>query len=104
MQPKPDTTLHQLRRVSRRLHVLFAQAMSAAENPGVVSPDAAELARRMATLSAFEVDDEHDAGETPLGRPSAVLLLRRALSPGSASLLVAVRAGNVIDLLDAVFR
>ncbi len=42
VQPKPDTTLHQLRRVSRRLHVLFAQAMSAADNTGVVSPDAAD--------------------------------------------------------------
>ena len=105
VQPKPDTTLHQLRRVSRRLHVLFAQAMGAADNTGAASPDAAALARQLATLpadEADEADDEHGAGQTPLGRPSAILLLRRALRPGSPSLLVAGRAGIAVVVSGAI--
>ena len=102
VQPKPDTTLHHLRRVSRRLHVLFAQAMAAADTTGELSPDVAALARQLATLSTDEADDERGAGQTPLGRPSAILLVRQALRPGSASLLVAGRAGIAVVVSGAI--
>ena len=103
VQPKPDTTLYRLRRVSRRLHVLFAEAMSAAENAGPLSPDAAALARHLATVPADAADDEPGAaGQTPLGRPSAILLLRRALTPGSASLQLAGRVGIAVVISGAI--
>lgn len=98
VQPKPDRALYRLRVVNRRLHVLFAEAMRAADTGQPPLPDAAALARHLATVPADAITDEHGAEGVPLGRPSAVQLLRRAVTPGSASLQLAVRAGIAVAI------
>ena len=89
--PKPDSTLHRLRAENHRLHRVFAAAMTAHEN-GTAAPD---------------IDDQSfadiDPGQTPpLGRPGNLSLLRRALTPGSESLRLALRVGVAVALAGAV--
>ncbi|QRY51546.1 FUSC family protein [Mycolicibacterium septicum] len=98
VQPKPDQTLYRLRVVNRRLHVLFAEAMRAAEAGEPLTYDGAALARHLATVPADAITDEHGAEGVPLGRPSIVQLLRRALTPGSVSLQLTVRVGIAVAI------
>ncbi|MGV0745129.1 FUSC family protein [Mycolicibacterium sp. XJ870] len=102
VQPKPDHALYRLRVVSRRLHVLFADAMRAADTGTPAPKDGAALARQLATVPADAIPDEHGAEGVPLGRPSAVKLLRRALTPGSISLQLAVRVGIAVAISGAI--
>ncbi|WP_454791885.1 FUSC family protein [Mycolicibacterium lutetiense] len=98
VQPKPDQTLYRLRVVNRRLHVLFAEAMRAADAGEPLTDDGAALAHHLATVPADAITDEHGAEGVPLGRPSVVRLLRRALTPGSVSLQLAVRVGIAVAI------
>lgn len=98
VQPKPDQTLYRLRVVNRRLHVLFADAMRAAEAGEPLTYDGAALARHLATIPADAITDEHGAEGVPLGRPSIVQLLRRALTPGSVSLQLTVRVAIAVAI------
>ncbi|SEQ66043.1 FUSC family protein [Mycolicibacterium nivoides] len=98
VQPKPDQTLYRLRVVNRRLHVLFAEAMRAAEAGVPLTYDGAALARHLATVPADAITDEHGAEGVPLGRPSIVQLLRRAMTPGSVSLQLTVRVGIAVAI------
>ncbi|KLI06668.1 membrane protein [Mycolicibacterium conceptionense] len=98
VQPKPDQALYRLRVVNRRLHVLFAEAMRAADTGEPLAYDGVALARHLATLPADAVTDEHGAEGIPLGRPSALRLLRRALTPGSVSLQLAARVGVAVAI------
>ncbi|MFV8162541.1 FUSC family protein [Mycobacterium sp. 134] len=98
VQPKPDQTLYRLRVVNRRLHVLFAEAMRAAEAGEPLTYDGAALARHLATVPADAITDEHGAEGVPLGRPSIVQLLRRALTPGSVSLQLTVRVAIAVAI------
>ncbi len=98
VQPKPDQALYRLRVVNRRLHGLFAEAMRAADKGDRPAPDSAALARHLATVPADAVTDEHGAEGIPLGRPSALQLLRRAVTPGSVSLQLAVRVGVAVAI------
>lgn len=98
VQPKPDQALYRLRVVNRRLHGLFAEAMRAADKGDPPAPDSAALARHLATVPADAVTDEHGAEGIPLGRPSALQLLRRAVTPGSVSLQLAVRVGVAVAI------
>lgn len=98
VQPKPDQALYRLRVVNRRLHVLFAEAMRAADSGEPLAYDGAALARHLAAVPADAVTDEHGAEGIPLGRPSALQLLRRALTPGSVSLQLAVRVGIAVAI------
>ncbi|NKZ12389.1 FUSC family protein [Mycolicibacterium septicum DSM 44393] len=98
VQPKPDQTLYRLRVVNRRLHVLFAEAMRAAEAGEPLTYDGAALARHLATIPADAITDEHGAEGVPLGRPSIVQLLRRALTPGSVSLQLTVRVAIAVAI------
>ena len=98
VQPKPDQTLYRLRVVNRRLHVLFAEAMRAAEAGEPLTYDGAALARHLATVPADAITDEHGAEGVPLGRPSIVRLLRRALTPGSVSLQLTVRVAIAVAI------
>ena len=68
VSPEPDDTLHRLRMTNRRLHVLFAEAMAAADHDRPLPYDGAALARRLATAPA-DIGGS-TAGLTPLGRPS----------------------------------
>lgn len=98
VQPKPDQTLYRLRVVNRRLHGLFADAMRAAEAGAPLAYDGAALARHLATVPADAITDEHGAEGVPLGRPSIVQLLRRALTPGSVSLQLTVRVAIAVAI------
>ncbi|TMS52744.1 FUSC family protein [Mycobacterium sp. DBP42] len=98
VQPKPDQALYRLRVVNRRLHVLFAEAMRAADSGEPPAYDGAALARHLATVPADAVTDEHGAEGIPLGRPSASRLLLRALTPGSVSLQLAARVGIAVAI------
>lgn len=98
VQPKPDQTLYRLRVVNRRLHVLFAEAMRAAEAGAPLAYDGAALARHLATVPPDAITDEHGAEGVPLGRPSIVQLLRRALTPGSVSLQLTVRVAIAVAI------
>lgn len=98
VQPKPDQALYRLRVVNRRLHRLFAEAMRAADRGVPPASGSAALARHLATVPADAVTDEHGAEGIPLGRPSALRLLRRAVTPGSVSLQLAVRVGIAVAI------
>lgn len=98
VQPKPDQALYRLRVVNRRLHGLFAEAMRAADKGDPPAPGSAALARHLGTVPADAVTDEHGAEGIPLGRPSALQLLRRAVTPGSVSLQLAVRVGVAVAI------
>ncbi|OMB77223.1 hypothetical protein A5743_19955 [Mycolicibacterium conceptionense] len=98
VQPKPDQALYRLRVVNRRLHVLFAEAMRAADTGEPLAYDGVALARHLATLPADAITDEHGAERIPLGRPSALRLLHRALTPGSVSLQLAARVGVAVAI------
>lgn len=98
VQPKPDRALYRLRVVNRRLHALFAEAMQSAETGSVPPRDGAALARHLATIPADAITDEHGAEGVPLGRPSALQLLRRASTPASVSLQLAVRVGIAVAI------
>lgn len=96
VQPKPDQALYRLRVVNRRLHVLFADAMRAADTGTAPPSDGAALARELATVPA--ITDEHGAEGVPLGRPSAAELLRGAIRPGSTSFRLAIRVGVAVAI------
>ncbi len=98
VQPKPDQALYRLRVVNRRLHMLFAEAMRASDSGEPLAFDGAALARHLATVPADAITDEHGAEGIPLGRPSVVQLLSRALTPGSVSLQLAVRVGIAVAI------
>lgn len=98
VQPKPDQTLYRLRVVNRRLHVLFAEAMRASDMGAPAPQDGAALARHLASVPADAVTDEHGAEGIPLGRPSALQLLRRAVRPGAVSLQLAARVAIAVAI------
>ncbi|CRZ18585.1 FUSC family protein [Mycolicibacterium neworleansense] len=102
VQPKPDQALYRLRVVNRRLHVLFAEAMRTADAGEALGYDGAALARHLGTVPADAITDEHGAEGIPLGRPSALQLLRRALAPGSVSLQLAVRVAIAVAISGVV--
>ncbi|CQD04684.1 Inner membrane protein YccS [Mycolicibacterium conceptionense] len=78
--------------------MLFAEAMRAADTGEPLAYDGVALARHLATLPADAVTDEHGAERIPLGRPSALRLLHRALTPGSVSLQLAARVGVAVAI------
>jgi uncharacterized membrane protein YccC len=100
VNPRPNSTLRQLRVNNHELHLLFARAMSAAADHQPLPTDAARRARRLVFLAGRPVifDRTTDGDETPLGRPSTWELLRDALTPGSPTLYVVARAGIAVAL------
>jgi len=100
VQPKPDQALYRLRVVNRRLHVLFADAMRAADAGTAPPPGGAAFARELAAIPPLT--DEHGAEGVPLGRPGAGQLLRQALRPGSMSLRLAARVAVAVAISGAI--
>lgn len=93
-----DATLQRLRATNHALHVMFADAMSG-RRP---ADDAAATARELAALQqppGFVA--VRDPDRTPLGRPRASTLLRRALRPGSHVRHVMVRVAIAAPLAGA---
>jgi uncharacterized membrane protein YccC len=82
-RPQRDTTLARLRAENLHLHRVFGAAVAATEIPDLDAGRDAELAQ------GFRL---------PLGRPSNVTLLRRALTPGSDSMRLSVRVGVAVAL------
>lgn len=93
--PRPNSTLHRLRGLARELHLLFAEAMSAAAKQEPPDPAAADRARRLAAQAQDPPDTVGVASEydIPLGRPRPAESLREAIRPGSMSMLVVARVG-----------
>jgi uncharacterized membrane protein YccC len=100
MHPRPDDTLYRLRTTNRRLHVLFAEAMAAADGNRPLPSDGAALARRLAAVPT-DIGGSM-AGLTPLGRPSAATLLRRAVTPESPALRMALRTAVAVAIAGIV--
>lgn len=99
VRPRPDDTLYRLRMTNRRLHVLFVEAMAAADHDQPLAFDGAALARQLATVPT-DIGGSM-AGLTPLGRPSVATLLRRAVTPGSPSLRLALRTAVAVAIAGA---
>lgn len=83
-------TLRQLRIANRRLHLIFADAMSMADAGHPADPQASLRAKRIA--SGEDMPAESDV-RIPLGSPSAARLLRQAVRPRSGQLRVVARVG-----------
>ena len=77
------SVLHRLQAANHAIHVLFTEAVSAVAQGHSPAKESAEQARR---LGALQLDPEtvavRAAGRIPLGSPPLVVL-RRAVSPGS---------------------
>lgn len=80
---RPDATLDRLRAENLHLHRVFGAAVADSEIPDLDAGRDAELAQGV---------------RLPLGRPSNTALLRRALTPGSDSMRLAVRVGVAVAL------
>ena len=99
-------TVHRLRALARRLHVVYADAMSAAGSRPV--PTTAAAVRELAG-QAFDrsgPDDRTPVEHLPLGRPNAWALISSTLQPRSRTRLVVLRvavativAGGLAGLL-----
>ena len=100
MNPKPDDALYRLRATNRRLHVLFAEAMAAADAQRPLTFDGAALARRLSTVPPDIGGDP--TGLSPLGRPGVATLLRQTVTPGSPSLRLALRAAVAVAIAGTV--
>ena len=89
VNPRPNSTLRQLRVNNHELHVLFARAMAAAADGKPLPADAASVPADSVFLAgrAGHFDRTTDGDEMPLGRPGPWELLRDALIPGSPTLL-----------------
>ena len=98
VNPRPNSTLRQLRVNNHELHVLFARAMSAAADHKPLTEAVMRRAHRLVFLAGRPAtfDGETDVDEMPLGRPSPWDLLRDALIPGSPTLYVIARTGIAV--------
>ena len=100
-QPKrarPGGGVTVLRAINRRLHVVFADAMSMLEGGGSPEPGFVDEVRRLqaqarALLHPRQLPADLAPGVVPLGRPGALAMLGEALRPGSLSRLVVLRVG-----------
>ncbi|MDH6245618.1 FUSC family protein [Mycobacterium sp. OTB74] len=99
VRPKADDTLYRLRMTNRRLHVLFAEAMTAADHDRPLPFDGVALARHLATVPD---DFGGTEGLIPLGRPTVATLLRRALTPGSPAVRLAARTAVAVAISGAI--
>jgi uncharacterized membrane protein YccC len=100
VRPKPDDALYRLRMTNRRLHVLFAEAMAAADRGQPMSVDGAASARQLGAVP----DDIGGSSEglIPLGRPSVGTLLRRAVTSGAPPLTAALRTAVAVAIAGTV--
>jgi hypothetical protein len=95
----PHSVLHRLRAANHAVHVLFADAMSAAAEGGAPDGGSADLARRLGRLEASPDSVAHrDADRVPPARPPALGLLRHALMPGSHTRRVMIRVAIGVPL------
>ena len=92
----PTATVQQLRALARQLHLVFADAMSAAGSGTLPDPSTATTVRTLAARAFDRVGPDPVATgieQLPLGRPGARALIRMNVQPGSRSLLVVTRVG-----------
>jgi hypothetical protein len=95
--------LHRLRAANHALHVLFADAMTAAANNDPQPPDAAAQARRLGMMELPpEIVATRDINRIPLGRPPTTQLLRQAITPGSQTRHIMLRVAIAVPIAGAV--
>lgn len=100
----PSTSVRRLQDLSRRLHVVFADAMGSAGAGTPPDPGAAATARM---LAAQALDRTGPAAVTPieqlpLGRPGGWALIKLTAAPRSRSLLVVIRVAVATVLAGAL--
>jgi uncharacterized membrane protein YgaE (UPF0421/DUF939 family) len=92
----PSATVRRLRDLTRDLHLVFADAMSAASSNTPLDPSTSTTARALAGR-AFDRAGSGAAAtpieKFPLGRPTARALVRLNLQSGSRARLVVIRVG-----------
>ncbi|MGA2289148.1 FUSC family protein [Bradyrhizobium sp.] len=94
VRPRPDTTLHRLRVLNRRLNLLFADVNGQASRHEALSSATLENARGLARLAQEpESVAEPDDVVIPLGHFGAWQALKDAVAPRSPQLRIALRAG-----------
>jgi uncharacterized membrane protein YccC len=89
-------TVRRLQEVTRRLHLVFADAMAAASTGRPVDPEASASARACADralLGSGVPVEATTGGSIPLGRPGAKDLITAALQRHSRSRLIVFRVG-----------
>jgi uncharacterized membrane protein YccC len=89
----PSAAVRSLQELSRRLHMLFADAMTCASTRTPADPDAAAVARRLARRALDPCDPAEVASpdRVPPAHPGVLAVLRQELQPRSRSLLIVVR-------------
>src|ERR1700712_3845239 len=90
----PTAAVRRLQELTRRLHVIFADAMGAAGTQTGPDPNAAATARTLAERALDRTDPGTAAtpvDQLPLGRPGAWALIKLNTQPRSRSLLVVIR-------------
>lgn len=100
-QPKraePGGRLTVLRAINRRLHALFADAMSSAGRgeapaPGIVDEVRRLQAQARSLAKAEQLPQGMVPGVVPQGHPGALAMLGEALRPGALSRTVVLRVG-----------
>jgi uncharacterized membrane protein YgaE (UPF0421/DUF939 family) len=92
----PSATVRRLRDLTRELHLVFADAMSAASSKTPLDPSTSTTARALAGKAFARTGSGAAATpieQFPLGRPTARALIRLNLQPGSRARLVVIRVG-----------
>ena len=92
-------TLQRLRIANRRLHLLFADAMSAAAAGRPADPQWAEQAEQLASAEDMSA---RTGIRIPLGGPSVARLLRQSVRPRSGQLRVVARVGVAVLIAGGV--
>lgn len=101
-QPLPardGSVLHRLRAANHAVHVLFTSAVGAVAEGASPAPDSADAVRRLAALELTpETVATRQADRIPLGSPPLIIVLRRAVSPGShvRHIMQRVAAGSLL--------
>jgi uncharacterized membrane protein YccC len=89
----PTAAVRRLQELTRRLHLIFADAMGAAGTQAAPDPSATATARTLARQAFDRTDSgtQTPIDQLPLGRPGAWALIKLGAQPRSRSLLVVIR-------------
>jgi len=90
----PTATVRRLQELTRRLHLIFADAMGSSGRDTPLDPNSAASARALAGQALERTDavaTATPAEQLPLGRPGALALIKLDIRPRSRSLLVVIR-------------
>ncbi|WP_157015643.1 FUSC family protein [Mesorhizobium xinjiangense] len=91
-RPRPDGTLSRLRAINRRLHLLFAKALTPGdEDPAAIAAEARQLGK--AAARPGKDAERTDPAHVPLGHHGVLDAFRENFRPWSPAMLAAARVG-----------